>query len=145
MKVLRAIYKFWMTLIALAVVVQIGAAGYGAFHAANGLKDKGDTFKHSQWDHGWSFHTGLGWITVYAILIALLLALVARVGRPRIWFQLGLAVAGVLQVVFALAGENQPWVGILHPLNAFVILGLAGQIAAREWRAGAHAAASPAL
>ena len=142
MKVLRAIYKFWMTLIALAVVVQIGAAGYGAFHAANGLKDKGDTFKHSQWDHGWSFHTGLGWITVYAILIALLLALVARVGRPRIWFQLGLAVAGVLQIVFALAGENHPGVGVLHPLNAFVILGLVGMITSREWAAYHHGRAA---
>jgi putative copper export protein len=132
---LRLIYRLWMTLIAVAVVVQIGAAGYGAFYASNHLKDKGDTFLHKGWDHGWSLHTGLGWLIVYAILIALVLALIARVGRPRIWFQLGLAVAGVLQIVFALAGESHPWVGIFHPLNAFVILGLAGSITAREWGA----------
>jgi hypothetical protein len=132
-----------MTLIAVAVVVQIGAAGYGAFYAARHLKDKTgrySTFTHHGWDHGWNLHTVLGWITVYAILIALLLALIARVGRPRIWFQLGLAVAGVLQIVFALAGESHPVVGILHPLNAFVILGLVGSITAREWgTARAHA------
>jgi hypothetical protein len=140
MKILRGIYKFWMTAIAIAVVVQIGAAGYGAFYAANHLKDDGDTFAHHGWEHGWNVHSGLGWIIVYAILIALLLALVARVGRPRIWFQLGLAVAGVLQVVFALVGADQPAVGVLHPLNAFVILGLVGSITAREWRGGAAVA-----
>ena len=143
MKWLRLAYKLWMTLIAVAVVVQIGAAGYGAFYGANHLKDEGDVFAHHGWDHGWSFHTGLGWLIVYAILIALVLALLARVGRPRIWFQLGLALAGVLQIVFALAGEDHPWVGIFHPLNAFIILGLAGQIVAREWGAG-HGGPRPA-
>jgi putative copper export protein len=142
-KVLRLIYRLLMTVITVAVIVQIGAAGYGAFHAANGLKDKGDTFKHEQWDHGWSFHGGFGWLIVYAILLALVLALLARVGRPRIWWQLGLAVAGVLQVVFALAGEDHAWVGIFHPLNALVIAAVAGQITGREWRA-ASASAQPA-
>jgi hypothetical protein len=142
MRVVRLIYKYLVTLIAVAVVVQIGAAGYGAFYAANHLKDDGDTFAHHGWDHGWNFHTGLGWTLVYAILLAFLLALLARVGRPRIWFQLGLAIAGILQIVFALGGESTPAVGVLHPINAFVILGLSGQIAAREWGAGAHAVAA---
>ncbi len=136
MKALRTLYRLWMTLIALAVLVQIGAAGYGAFYAARHLKDKTgrySTFTHHGWDHGWNFHTGLGYVIVYAILVALILALLARVGRPRIWFQLGLAVAGVLQIVFAVTGESTPAVGVLHPLNAFVILGLAGSITGREW------------
>ncbi len=85
-KVLRTIYRLWSSLIALAVLVQIGAAGYGAFYGASHLKDKGDIFTHKGFDHGWSFHIGLGWLTVYGILLALLLALIARVGRPRIWW-----------------------------------------------------------
>jgi putative copper export protein len=135
-KVLRAIYKFWMSAIAIAVLVQIGAAGYGAFYSANHLKDEGDTFTHKGWDHGWNVHSGLGWLLVEAILVALVLALLARIGRPRIWFQLGLAVAGVLQIVFALAGEDHPAIGVLHPLNAFVILGLTGFLASVAWRPG---------
>jgi hypothetical protein len=142
MRIVRAIYKYLMTLIAVAVVVQIGSAGYGAFYAANHLKDKGDTFTHHGWDHGWNLHSGLGYAIVEAIVVALVLALLVRVGRPRIWFQLGLAVAGVLQVVLAVTGADHPWIGILHPINAFIILGLSGQIAAREWGAGAHAAAA---
>ena len=134
MKVLRAIYRYWSTLIILAVVVQIGAAGYGAFYSAQHLKDKGDVFAHKGWEHGWDFHTGLGWLTVYGILIALVLALIARIGRPRIWWALALAVAGVLQIVFALVGEDHPAVGVLHPLNAVVIAAFAGSIAGYEWR-----------
>ena len=131
----RTIYRYWVALLFLAVLVQIGGAGYGAFYGANHLKDEGDTFTHKGWDHGWNFHVGLGWLTVYGILIALLLALVARVGRPRIWWQLGLAVAGVLQVIFAFLAEDHPAFGFLHPLNALIIIAIAGQIAAREWRA----------
>jgi hypothetical protein len=141
-RVVRLIYKCLMTLVAIGVVVQIGAAGYGAFYAANHLKDDGDTFSHHGWEHGWSFHSGFGYTVVLVILIATVLAAIARVGKPRIWFQLGLAVAGILQIVFAVAGADTPAIGVLHLLNAFVILGLSGQIAAREWGAGAHAAAA---
>jgi hypothetical protein len=133
-RILRAIYKYWSTVIIIAVIVQIGAAGYGAFYGAEHLKDEGDTMIHRQWDHGWNFHSGLGWLLVYAILIALVLALIARVGRPRIWWALGLAVAGVLQIVFALVGEDTPAVGVLHPINAVVIAALAGSIAGYEWQ-----------
>jgi hypothetical protein len=130
----RTIYKVWMAVIAVAVLVPIGAAGYGAFYSANRLKDEGDTMTHTAFDHGWTVHADLGWLLVYAILLALLLALIARIGRPLIWWQLALAVAGVLQIVFALAGEDQPGIGVLHPLNAFVIMGLVGVLAHRAWR-----------
>ena len=90
------------------MIVQIGAAGYGAFYAAEHLKDEGDVFAHKGWEHGWNFHTGLGWLTVYGILIALVLALIARVGRPRIWWALGLAVAGVLQIVLRARRRGAP-------------------------------------
>ena len=35
MEVLRAIHRYWLALLTLAIVVQIGAAGYGAFYAAD--------------------------------------------------------------------------------------------------------------
>ena len=41
MKVLRAIFKYWSALIFVAVIVQIGAAGYGAFYAAHKLDGQG--------------------------------------------------------------------------------------------------------
>ncbi len=136
MNVLRAIYRFWMALIVLALIVQIGAAGYGAFYAANHLKNKTGPLshlRHKKWDDAWSFHGGLGTIIVAALIVALILALVARIGPPRIWFQLGLAVAGILQIVFAAVGTDHPKVGVLHPLNAFLILALSGFLTRTAW------------
>jgi hypothetical protein len=131
---LRAIYKYWATLLVVGIVVQIGFAGYGAFFASSRLEDKSDTLGHEAFDHAWRFHVGWGYIVVYATVVLFLLGLIARIGRPRIWFALGLAVAGIVQMFLAYLGEDHPNAGFLHPLNAFVILGLAGQIAAHAWR-----------
>jgi hypothetical protein len=134
---LRAIYKFLSALIVLGVLVQIGFAGYGAFFTSAALDDKGTTLGHEAFDHAWRFHTGFGYIVVYATVLAFLVALAARVGRPRIWFALALAVAGVVQMFLAYLGEDHAKAGFLHPLNALVILGLAGSIAYRSWRTAA--------
>jgi hypothetical protein len=133
-KVLRAIYKYWASLLVVGVLVQIGFAGYGAFFASNQLEDKGDTLDHEAFDHAWRFHVGWGYIVVYATVVLFILGLIARIGRPRIWFALGLAVAGVAQMFLAYLGEDHPNAGFLHPLNAFVILGLSGMIARNAWR-----------
>ena len=134
MSVLRTIYRYGAAVVFVAVLVQIGAAGYGAFDTANHLKDKGDTYNHEGFEDAWNFHTGLGWILVYAILILLLLGLAARLGRPMIWLPVALAVAGVLQVVFAFLGEDHPAAGFLHPLDALAIFALSGATAHRAWR-----------
>jgi hypothetical protein len=134
MQVLRAIYKYLSALLVLGVLVQIGFAGYGAFFASNRLEDKGDTLGYEPFDQAWRFHTDWGYIVVYATVALFLLGLIARIGRPRIWFALALAVAGVVQLFLAYLGEDHPQAGFLHPLNAFVILALSGAIANRTWR-----------
>jgi len=40
----------------------------------------------------------------------------------------------VVQVLLAWIGSEAPAVGILHPINAFVILAVVGLIAHRAWR-----------
>jgi hypothetical protein len=131
---LRASYKYLSGLIVVGVLVQIGFAGYGAFFVSAALGDKGDTLGHEAFDHAWRFHSGFGYIVVYATVLAFVIALLARVGRPRIWFALALAVAGVVQILLAYLGEDHAKAGFLHPLNALVILGLSGSIAYRAWR-----------
>jgi hypothetical protein len=134
-RALRAIYKYWAGLLVLAVLVQIGFAGYGAFFVSNHLGDKGDQLEHPAFEHAWRFHVGFGYIVVYATVILFLLGLAARIGRPRIWWALGLGIAGVVQMFLAYLGEDHPQAGFLHPLNALVILALSGLIAHRAWRA----------
>ena len=134
MKALRAIYKYWAALLFLGVVVQIGFAGYGAFFVSSQLEDKGDTLGHAPFDHAWRFHVGFGYIVVYATVILFILGLVARIGRPRIWWALGLALAGVVQMFLAYLGEDHAKAGFLHPLDALVMFALSGLIVHRAWR-----------
>ena len=135
MKVLRAIFKYWAALIFVAVIVQIGAAGYGAFYAAHKLDDKGSFMTHKQWDHGFSFHGGFGTILVIAMILLLVFGLLARLGRPAIWWPLALAVLGVIQILLAGLGTSSPAFGVLHPINAVVLFAISGLIAHKAWRA----------
>ena len=132
---MRAIYKYWAALVVVGILAQIGAAGYGAFYVASKLDEKTDPpLSHEGFEHGWDFHSGLGYIVVLGLLIMLVLGLLARLGRPWIWLPVALAVAGILQVLFAWFGSSAPGVGFLHPLNAFLILALAGANARIAWQ-----------
>jgi len=138
----RGIYKWWSAIVVVAIVAQIGAAGYGAFYVAKRADDTGESVSHDQFENAWDFHAGFGYIVVLGLLILLVLALIARLGRPRIWLPLGLAVAGILQVIFAWLGDGVPGLGFLHPINAFAILAMAGANARLAWGAAPPAPAS---
>ena len=142
MQVLRTIYRYWLALLFLAIVVQIGAAGYGAFYAA----DKSDPgpMTHHQFDHGFSFHGGFGSIIILAGILALLLALAGRQPRRTTMMTLVLAILLVLQQILASVGAGTPAVGTLHPLNAFLILGLTGRLAFEAWWGSRQPAAASA-
>ena len=128
---LVVLYNVWASLLVVAVLVQIGAAGYGAFYAAD-KSDPGPMTKH-QFDHGFSFHSFWGYIIFFGAVILFVLALLARLGRRRVLFSLAFALVVVLQIVLAYAGEAAPAAGVLHPINAFVVLGLIGSITVRSW------------
>jgi hypothetical protein len=125
----RTIFRYWVALLSAAVVVQIGAAGYGAFYAAANLP-----LPEKKFDHGFSFHDGFGYFIFFGAVILLLLALGGRLGRQRIFHSLAVPVLVVIQIVLAWAGEDHPVVGIFHPLVAFLILGAVGSLTFAAWR-----------
>jgi hypothetical protein len=131
---MRAVYRYATVVVFLAVLAQVGAAGYGAFYTANKLDDTGDTLSHEGFEHGWDFHSGFGYIVVGATIVLLLIALAAKLGKPRILLPIALAVAGIVQVLLAWLGESVPGLGFLHPLNALVIFALSGAAAHMAWR-----------
>ncbi|MDQ2911450.1 MAG: hypothetical protein M3R26_01750 [Actinomycetota bacterium] len=131
MQGLRAIHRFWLALLFLAIVVQIGAAGYGAFYAAK-KSDPGPLTK-LEFDHGFSFHAGFGYFVFLGGVVLLLLALAARLGKRLVLMNLGLGLLLTLQIVLAWIGASTPAVGTLHSINAFLILGLAGSLAHKAW------------
>jgi hypothetical protein len=140
----QTVYRYWAWLVLAAIILQIGFAGYGAFYVANAVDD--NPVNQDKFDDGFGLHIGFGYLVVLLILVFLLIALAARVGKPRIWRNLGLFGLGILQILLAWFGSSVPWIGFLHPLNAFVILGLAGSLvwAARPARAVAEPAVAGA-
>ncbi len=133
MKLGRTLYRYWAALLFLAVVLQIGLAGYGAFYTAGKAEDEGSIVTHDEFETGWNLHSGVGWGVVLGGVILLVFALLARVGRPWSMLAAALAALFVLQVALAEIGFGTAFVGAFHPINALVILGLSGLLARAAW------------
>jgi hypothetical protein len=129
---MRAVYRVWATIVFLAIVVQVGFAGYGAFYVAHKV-DKG-VVNESKFEDGFGLHAGFGYLVVLGGLVLLLIALAARVGKRRILQTLGLFGLLIVQVLLAWIGFGVPAVGALHPINALAIFAFAGYLASTEWR-----------
>jgi hypothetical protein len=144
-----AAYRVWAGLVSLAVVVQVGLAGVGAFHAASKAEDNRATKETVEAWFG--PHIAVGYLIGPIILVLLILALLSRRGmQPRDarvkWAGILLGL-WVLQVLLAwFGGSANGALGFLHPVNALLIAGIAGVNAQRAWaRNGARApAAAPA-
>ena len=139
MNALGAIYKYWAAVLFVGVIVQVGAAGYGAFNAAHKSGDNG-AITNKAFDHGFNFHTGFGYVLFIGAVILFVLALAARLGKTRVLWALAVPVLVFLQIVLGRVGQDHPVVGILHPINALLIFGLTGLLAHRAWRGAAPAA-----
>src|SRR5215510_14612993 len=132
---MRGVYKYFVSLMTLAVVVQIGLAGVGAFDTADKLSHSGSTVDQVIFDNSFGPHAALGTFIVLSGLVLLLISFGTRDGRrmKRSGIIFGLL---VLQLILAWTGASAPWLaGVLHPINAFVILGVLGSTAYREWKA----------
>jgi hypothetical protein len=128
----QTVYRFWAAIVFLAVVVQIGFAGYGAFDVANTV-DKG-TVNTDQFEDSFGLHAGLGYLVILSGLILLLLALAARQGRRMVGWAGALFGLLIVQMLLAWFGFEIPVIGFFHPINAVVIAGLSGWIAQTAWR-----------
>lgn len=129
---MRTVYRWWATIVLLAIVVQVGFAGYGAFFVAHKV-DKG-IVNETKFEDGFGLHAGFGYLVVLAGLILLVLALVGRVGKRRTLQTLGLAGLFILQVLLAWIGFGVPAVGALHPINALALFAFTGYLVSTEWR-----------
>ena len=128
-----AVYRFWTGILFVAVLAQVGAAGYGAFFAYEKAKSS-DALTHKQFDHGFGLHIGLGYLLFIASVLLFLFALGARLGRRRVLSALAVALLVLLAIALALVGEKTPAVGVLHPIDALLIVGLTGYLAHSAWR-----------
>ena len=128
---MAAVYKYLAGLVFLAVIVQIGFAGYGAFSVASDVDD--GPVNEDRVEDVFGLHAGFGYLV---ILLGLILLVVSLVARHRVKHTLILFGLLVLQVILAWIGFEVPWVGFFPPINAMVIAGLIGFIAMTEFRGG---------
>ena len=124
---MRTAFRYWAWLVLVVGVLQVGLAGYGAFYAANKVEDS--TIDDDVFMDGFGLHAGVGYLVVLAGLVLLILAAVARVGRPLLTRSAILFGLLILQVLLAWFGFEVPAIGFFHPVNALVIIALAGSIA----------------
>ena len=143
MNAFRAIYRFWVSLVTLAVVLQIAFAGYGAFDTAD--KVDGGTVDQDSFEDSFGAHIGFGYLIFLATIVLMLLSFGAR-GKQRILRSVAVVVLVVIQILLAWTGAAAPYAaGALHPINAFIILGLLGSITYREWKVERMAPREPAV
>ncbi|HKA27246.1 MAG TPA: DUF6220 domain-containing protein [Gaiellaceae bacterium] len=148
MNALRAIYRYWITILWLAVIAQIAGAAYGAFYAAQKLGDQSGSdesklISEKAFDHGFGFHTGFGYLIFLGAVLLLLLSLLARLGRRQILLSLTVPLLVALQIVLAWISESAHGVGILHGLNALVIFAFVGWLTGQQWRAARAVTTTP--
>ena len=133
MSTLRTIFRYWLWLMLVAVVVQIGFAGIGAFDAAD--KATAGSVDEDAFYDSFELHAALGTFLVLGGLLTFLLALAARVGRQSVLHALGIFVLLIVQMVLGWTGQELPAVlGFLHPINALIILGAVAVLTMRMRR-----------
>lgn len=136
---MRTVFRWWSAILVVAVLVQIGFAGYGAFYVVDKADEGPKIVTSDQVDHGFGPHQ-FGYIVILLGLILVPLAFAAKVDGMRKRLSTVIAVLLILQFVFAILGWAWAPLGFLHPLNAIAIAAVTGMLARIEWKSGAGSA-----
>jgi len=138
----KAVYKWWATLVFAVIVVQIGLAGYGAFYVVD-KTDNGGTVDEDTVSKGFDPHVAWGYTVVgLSLVIFLIIGLIAGVGRWRLGRHGLLFGLFILQIALAIGGYGAAAVGFFHPLNALVMFAVSASVVYSVWR-GNQATAEP--
>ena len=117
-RVSRSILRYAYPLYVVAIVLQVYFAGEGIFGAGDSsIEDAGAL----------DLHRGFGWfITQPFGLLLLIVTLLAWLPNKRIrMLSIAAPILLFIQSILPSAGR---WVAALHPVNAFVLLGLMGYL-----------------
>lgn len=131
--------RYLVSLYFLGVIVQFFLVGIGLF----GMKAGSNIDNAKSLDP----HRGFGFVLVEFIggllLIATLIAWQRPLGR-KVGLYTALCLLGVLQAVLATEGFHHKYIGMFHPVNALVLLGLSGRLAQLAWSEARATAPVPA-
>jgi hypothetical protein len=124
--------RYVTSLFFLGVVVQFFLVGYGLFAMKHGATiDDAKSLDP---------HRGLGWIlSEFGSILMLILVVLAWPARRLLGAWILLAVLAFFQAVLASSGYHHWGLGMFHPVNAIILLGLSGRLAHYAWTTGKRA------
>jgi hypothetical protein len=129
--------RYVTTLFFLGVIVQFFLVGVGLF----GMKH-GATIDNAK---SLDPHRALGFIlSDFGAGLMLILVLLAWPARRLLGLWLLLAVLAFVQSILASSGYHHEYVGMLHPVNALLLLGLSAHLARYAWTARTREEGPPA-
>lgn len=128
---MRSAFRLLTSVLWLAVVVQVGLAGYGAFRAIH----KADTTPISKKaiEDGFNAHAALGTLILVVMLALLIVAAAGRLGAIWVRFSAAILALGVLLMILGIASTSVSWLGFLHTVTALALFALSGLLAHRAW------------
>jgi hypothetical protein len=117
-RVCRSILRYAYPLYVIAIVLQVYFAGEGIFGAGDSSIEDANSL---------NLHRDFGWfISQPFALLLLIVTLLAWVPNKRVrWLSIAAPILLIVQSILPSAGR---WVAALHPVNAFVLLGLMGYL-----------------
>lgn len=119
---MRRAYQIICHLIAACVVIQAAAIAWATFTVAQSVGE-GAALSADSDIYGFLVHSIVGQMVIP--LLALALLIVALIGKVGIRWAAWVLVAVLVQVFLGYTSFDLPGLGILHGINAFVVLGLA--------------------
>ena len=120
--------RYLVSLYFLGVIAQFFLVGLGLF----GMKAGSIIVYAKSLDP----HRGFGFVLIEFVGGLLLLATLVAWQRPlgrKVGLYVALCLLGVLQSVLATEGFHHKYIGMFHPVNALVLLGLSGRLAQQAW------------
>ena len=133
-RVCRSILRYAYPLYVLLIILQVYFAGEGIFGMGDSTLEDAKSL---------DLHRGVGWIIAQPLaLLLLIVTLLAWLPNKRI--RLLSILAPILLIVQSILPSAGRWVAALHPVNAFVLLGIFGYLSWWFWRGeGAKAEEAP--
>jgi hypothetical protein len=135
-RVTRSILRYAYPLYVVLIILQVYFAGEGIF----GARDKDTVIEDA---NQLDLHRAFGFfIAQPGALLLLILALLAWFPNTRL--RALSIVLPILLIVQSILPAASRWVSALHPVNAFIILGMVGYLASVLWRGAAVTEEVPA-
>jgi hypothetical protein len=132
------VLRYVTALFFVGVIVQFFLVGYGLFRMQLGSTIDDATSLDAHRDFGWH-------LTLYGAGFMLIFVLLAW--PPTKWLVrwIVLAVLTFVQGILAAVGFNHWVLGMFHPVNALILLGLSFHLARHAWRSARDPEEEPAV